>query len=190
MKPIDNGIIELFDTHLTDKGMTYNASIVGGAAIMLIANGQRPTGDIDSLHQIPQEIRAEIAAFARAHGLTPKWFNDHASRNFNEFVRKGEEVFARLVFDGKALKLYTPSIKILLLSKIYPILDRPEDGKDLQDIEALIDAKVVGRNDFQEAVADFEANIRFEDDRDLRKAARELVLALQVYIADVFDGKN
>jgi hypothetical protein len=174
MKPIDNGIIVLFDAHLNDKGITYNASIVGGAAIMLVASGQRSTGDIDSLQRIPDDVRAEIAAFATIQGLDPKWFNDHASRNFNEFVRKGEEVFAKLVFDGKALKLYTPSIKTLLLSKIYPILDRPEEGKDLQDIEALIDAKVVGRRELEDAIEAFEDNIRFEDDRDQRKAARDL----------------
>jgi hypothetical protein len=110
---------------LKNKGITYHASIVGGTAIMLVANGQRPTGDIDSLQRIPDEVRIEIAAFATAHELDPKWFNDQASRNFNEFVRNGEEVFAKLVFDGKALKLYTQSIKTLLLSKIYPILDRP-----------------------------------------------------------------
>jgi hypothetical protein len=186
VRPIDNGIIELFDAHLNAKGMTYSASIVGGAAIMLVASGQRPTGDIDSLQRLPDEVRAEITAFATVHDLDPKWFNDHASRNFNEFVRKGEEVFAKLVFDGQALKLYTPSIKTLLLSKIYPILDRPEEGKDLQDIEALIDAKVVGRKELEEAVAAFEENIRFEDDRDHLKASWSLAALLRSYIDETF----
>lgn len=81
--------------------------------------------------------------------------------NFNEFVRKDEEIFAKLFFDGKALKLYTPSTKTLLLSKIYLILDSPE-GKDLQNIEDLIDAKVVGHKELEDAVADFDSNIRFK----------------------------
>ncbi len=186
MKTVDIGLIELFDSHLQKKSLSYSASIIGGAAIMLVASGQRPTGDIDSLQRIPDEIRAEIIAFAIERDLEPKWFNDHASRNFQEFVRKGEEVFATLVFDGKALKLYTPSVKTLLLSKIYPILDRPEEGKDLQDIEALIEAKIVGREDFEEAVADFEASIRFENEHDQRKAARQLVSTLRLHIEQMF----
>lgn len=190
MKPIDLGLIEGFDRHLKEKGISYTASIIGGAAIMLVADGQRATGDIDSLQRIPDNVRAEIASFAKARGLEPTWFNDNASRNFKEFVRKGEEVFATLVFEGKALKLYTPSLKTLLLSKIYPMLDRPEEGKDFQDIESLVVAKVVGRSELEEAVKAFEDAIRFEDDRDLRKASRELLSTLHAFIDETFQDRT
>jgi hypothetical protein len=183
-RPIDIGLIELFDQYLKAKGISYSASIVGGVAIMLVANGQRPTGDIDSLQRIPDEVRAEIGRFAKERGLEANWFNDNASRNFQEFVRKGEEVYAKLVFEGDVLKLFTPSIKTLLLSKIYPILDRPEDPKDFQDIEDLVAAKVVGRADLEEAVQAFEDNIRFEDDRTIRSSSRELVTTLKRYIEE------
>jgi hypothetical protein len=189
MKSVDIGLIELFDRHLEAKGLTYKASIIGGTAIMLVADGQRATGDIDSLQRIPDNIRAEIASFAAARGLEPAWFNDNASRNFKEFVRKGEEVFATLVFEGKALKLYMPSIKTLLLSKIYPMLDRPEEGKDLQDIDSLVVAKIVGRKDLEEAVTAFEDNIRFED-REVIKPSRELASALRAYIEETFDSAS
>lgn len=189
MKTIDVGLIELFDQHLHSKGISYRASIVGGAAILLVADGQRATGDIDSLQRIPDNVRAEIVSFAATRGLEPTWFNDHASRNFKEFVRKGEEVFATLVFEGKALKLYTPSLKTLLLSKIYPILDRPEEGKDFQDIESLVAAKIVGRTELEEAVKAFEDNIRFEE-RDQLKASRELASMLHTYIEETFDKEN
>jgi len=185
-RPIDIGLIEKFDKHLKAKGLCYSASIVGGAAIMLVANEQRSTGDIDSLQRIPDEIRVEIGHFAAEHGLDATWFNDHASRNFHEFVRKGEEVYSKLVFAGDALKLFTLSIMTLLLSKIYPILDRPENPKDFQDIEDLVAAKVVGRVELEEAVGAFEDHIRFEDDRAMRKAARELSAALKKYIDDEF----
>ncbi len=185
MKPIDLGLIEDFDRHLKEKGISYSASIIGGAAIMLVADGQRATGDIDSLQRIPDNVRTEIATFAKARSLEPTWFNDHASRNFKEFVGKGEEIFATLVFEGKALKLYTPSFKTLLLSKIYPMLDRPEEGKDFQDIEALIAAQVVGRKELEAAVQAFEDNIRFEE-RDLLKASRELASTLRAFIDETF----
>jgi len=186
LKPIDLSLIEAFDRHLKQKNISYSASIIGGAAVMLVADCQRATGDIDSLQRIPDNVRTEIASFAKARGLEPTWFNDHASRNFKEFVRKGEEVFATLVFEGKALKLYTPSLKTLLLSKIYPMLDRPEEAKDFNDIEALVAAKVVGREDLEAAVQSFEDDIRFEE-RDLIKASRELAAALRKYVADAFD---
>lgn len=186
MTPINIGLIQLFDAHLHEREISYSSSIIGGAAIMLIASSQRSTGDIDSLHRIPNEIVAEIVSFATIHGLDPRWFNDIASRNFHEFVRKGEDVYAKLVFDGKALKLYTPSVKTLILSKIYPILDRPEEGKDLQDIEALIEAGVVTRTDFENAISAFDDNIRFEDDRDLRKISRELISMLRLFAASAF----
>lgn len=185
MKDIDIGVIELFDLHLKEKGMSYKASIVGGTAIMLVANGQRPTGDIDSLQRIPDDIRAEIVQFAKIRDLDPSWFNDHASRNFHEFVRKGEEVFAKLVFNGKALKIYTPSVKTLLLSKIYPILDRPEQGKDLQDIEALIAANVVGSKELEEAIQAFEEHIRFENDREQIKMSRILAKTLRRFLESI-----
>ncbi len=179
MKAIDVGLIELFDQYLYEKGISYKASIIGGVAIMLIANHQRSTGDIDSLQKIPKEVYEEIVKFAKVHQLEKNWFNDHVARNFHEFVRKGENIFETCVYDGKALKLFTPSIKTLLLSKIYPILDRPEEGKDLQDIEALIKAKVVTHNDLEAAIKAFEDNIRFEDDIELRTVSWELVSLLR-----------
>lgn len=185
MKTIDISLIELFDQHLQKERLAFKASIVGGTAIMLIAKGQRVTGDIDSLQQIPDVIRTEIANFATVYGLDPNWFNDHVSRNFSEFVRKGEDVYSTLVFQGKSLTLYTPSIKTLLLSKIYPMLDRPHQGKDLQDIESLISAKVVGRRELEDAVKSFEENIRYED-RELLKPSRILVSILQTFIKDTF----
>lgn len=41
---IDIEIIKKFDAHLESKGFTYSASIIGGAAILLIANETRSTG--------------------------------------------------------------------------------------------------------------------------------------------------
>lgn len=64
MTPINIGLITLFDAHLHVCGISYKSSIVGGAAIMLIASSQRATGDIDSLHRIPNDVVKEIATFA------------------------------------------------------------------------------------------------------------------------------
>ena len=84
MRHIDLNIIELFDIHLTENNVSYSASIIGGAAIMLVANSLRPTGDIDSVILIPDHIKVEIAKFARKQGIVETWFNDNASRNISK----------------------------------------------------------------------------------------------------------
>ena len=188
MKSIDIGLIEEFDRYLKVRGLIYNASIVGGAAIMLVANGQRATGDIDSLQRIPDDIRHQIQSFAKEKGLAPTWFNDHVSRNFTEFVRKGDELFSQVVYEGEALKLYLPSLRTLLLSKIYPMLDRPSEGKDFQDIESLVVAKIIGRNELEAAISAFEDNIRFED-KNLQRPSWLLSKMLRDYLNEAFDEK-
>ena len=179
MTTIDIGLIELFDLHLHSKSLKYQASIIGGAAIMLVANGQRPTGDLDSIVRIPDEIKAEIRAFAIIRQISEDWFNDNASRNFHEFVMKGQEVFDAVAFSGKALTLHTPSMPTLLLSKFYPILDRPAAGKDLQDIESLLVAGVVRKSDFDKALEMFKDNIRFEPSKKTQSLSRDILKVLR-----------
>ena len=95
-------------------------------------------------------------------------------------------MFAHLVFSGEALKLYIPSLHALLLSKIYPMLDRPEEGKDLQDIEDLIKAGVVSRAEIEAALTTFENDIRYETDGEIMKASWVLVKILKQFISDSF----
>ena len=185
---IDLNLISLFDQHLAAAGLSYKASIIGGAAILLIANSQRATGDIDSLLKIPNEIKSEILKFARIQKIDETWFNDNASRNYAEFVMKGQEVFSSLVFSGMALQIYTPSAQTLILSKIYPMLDRADTGKDLQDLDALVIAGAISRYDFEAALVSFKSNIRFEDDREIRRASRALASLLDEFIDKSFQG--
>lgn len=187
MRHIDLNIIELFDIHLTENNVSYSASIIGGAAIMLVANSLRPTGDIDSVILIPDHIKVEIAKFARKQGIVETWFNDNASRNIRDFIKENENVFVHLIFSGQSLKLFTPSMKTLLVSKIYPILDRADEGKDLQDIENLIRAKVVTKEDLEEAIDTFEYEIRFESDSATRKNSWEIVKYLRTFSENSFE---
>lgn len=93
MRHVDPNIIELFDLHLTESNVSYSASIIGGAAIMLVSNSLRPTGDIDSVILIPAHIKEEVAKFARNQRISETWFNDNASRNNRDFVKDNENVF-------------------------------------------------------------------------------------------------
>lgn len=119
--------------------------------------------------KIPGEIQAEIEAFASLHGIKPSWFNDNASRNLYEVTTTSDELFHATVYRGSALTLYTPTMKVLLLSKIYPMLDRPSEAKDLNDIETLFDSGAATKADLLEALEAFKDRIRFESDRSVIK---------------------
>ena len=183
---IDIELIRSFDRHLQEKGLAYTASIIGGAAIMLVASSLRPTGDIDSILSIPPDIKDAIVEFARKNSIKETWFNDNASRNYREFVKSGEDVFIHQVFSGSSLNLYTPSIHTLLISKIYPMLDRADEGHDLADVENLINAQLVKIEDLEKAIATFEFEIRFEEDSDVRKDSWELAKSLRKFMLDAF----
>jgi len=80
MRPIDT--IEAFDLFLRDRGLRFDAVVIGGAALSLLGVLSRPTKDIDILvPEIPQEIHIAARAFAveiRAAGeiLQDDWLNN------------------------------------------------------------------------------------------------------------------
>jgi len=79
-RPIDT--IEAFDLFLRDRGLRFDAVVIGGAALSLLGVVSRPTKDIDILvPEIPQEIHIAARAFAveiRAAGeiLQDDWLNN------------------------------------------------------------------------------------------------------------------
>ena len=77
-------------------------------------------------------------------------------------------------------------MKTLLISKIYPILDRADEGKDFQDIENLIPAKVVTKENLKDAIDTFEYEIRYEADSATRKNSWEIVKYLRTFFENSF----
>lgn len=183
---VDVELLKRFDAYLVSKGLLYEASIIGGAAILLVANAARATGDVDSLLKIPENIKMAIAQFALVEGINERWFNDNASRNFNEFVVKGENVFHEKIFEGQALTLFLPSIKTVLLSKFYPIIDRAQDPKDFLDLESLIDQGFVEAKSYDDALETFEYRMRYEDDREILARWREVISLLNDFRLEKF----
>jgi hypothetical protein len=80
MRPIET--IDAFDQFLRDRGLRFDAVVIGGAALSLLGVVSRPTKDIDILvPEIPQEIHVAARAFAveiRATGeiLQDDWLNN------------------------------------------------------------------------------------------------------------------
>jgi hypothetical protein len=137
MRPIDT--IEAFDLFLRDRGLRFDAVVIGGAALSLLGVVSRPTKDIDILvPEIPQEIHIAARAFAveiRAAGeiLQDDWLNngpaslaDHLSTGWQERLQD--------VFDGSALHFRCLGRHDLLCAKLFALCDR---GIDLDDCIAL-----------------------------------------------------
>lgn len=181
-------LIQKFDDFLLERKLTYTASIVGGAAILLIASSSRSTGDIDSISRIPPEIKECIASFAARERISSSWFNDNVSRNFFEYATHGENVFAQELYLGRSLKLYAPSKTALLLSKFHPLVDRPGVTKDLEDIDTLIDAGVISRDEFQKALESFKNRIRFENESEFRKRSWAVEKMLSAMLNEKFSS--
>jgi hypothetical protein len=82
MRPIDT--IEAFDLFLRDRGLRFDAVVIGGAALSLLGVVSRPTKDIDILvPEIPQEIHIALAptlaelenvlTWLQLHDANPDW---------------------------------------------------------------------------------------------------------------------
>lgn len=137
MRPIET--IEAFDQFLRDRGLRFDAVVIGGAALSLLGVVSRPTKDVDILvPKIPQEIDIAARAFAaeiRATGeiLHDDWLNngpaslaDHLSTGWQERLQD--------VFDGSALHFRCLGRHDLLRAKLFALCDR---GIDLGDCVAL-----------------------------------------------------
>jgi hypothetical protein len=186
---IDLKLIEKFDKHLQKQLNDYKASIIGGTAIQLLSNDTRVTGDIDSFTKIPPWMKKEIKDFANQEGIDTNWFNDNVSRNYNDFMIKGEEIFDKLLYEGKRLSLYAPSMVVLLLSKIYGIVDRTQ-GSDFDDIKSVMESNTATKEDLKEALSEFKSRIRFEEGASAKKRSHAVAKIIENYLnTQVSQGK-
>ena len=133
MRPIET--IEAFDQFLRDRGLRFDAVVIGGAALSLLGVLSRPTKDVDILvPEIPPEIHVAARAFAievRATGeiLQDDWLNngpaslaDHLSTGWQERLQD--------IFDGSALHFRCLGRHDLLCAKLFALCDRSIDLDD------------------------------------------------------------
>jgi hypothetical protein len=116
-----------------NNGLAFEATVIGGAALIVLGTIKRATRDVDVLEpKIPEQVLAAARKFARARaefGLAETWLNN------------GPESLARdlppgwlrrrvPLFQGKAMKLMTLGRMDLLRSKLFAFLDRQADLPD------------------------------------------------------------
>ena len=126
-------VLITFDQFLSKKNLTFEATIIGGAALIVMGVIDRATKDVDCLDpHIPPDIKKASIEFAKANPhfkLIEHWLNngpDSLKRDLGEGWRAGVEP----IFEGKAMKLYTLGRLDLLKSKLFACCDRDLDFND------------------------------------------------------------
>ena len=130
--------IEKFDKFLKIKNLSFDAIIIGGAALGLLGIISRETHDVDFLDpQIPLEIKNASIEFAKLNPdmnlVALDWINN-GPRSLIRDLPRGWRADLQLVFQGEAMKLRTLGRLNLLRTKLYAFADR---GIDFQDCVAL-----------------------------------------------------
>ena len=131
--------IKEFDLYLAKKELSFNAIIIGGAALVIMDIISRYTKDVDCLDpDIPQVILEAAVSFAKEtfdeFQLSDDWLNNGPVSLKRDLPDNWRER-TQLIFTGKALTFYTLGRLDLLKSKLYACCDR--GGNDFNDCVAL-----------------------------------------------------
>lgn len=110
-------IIAQFDEFLSQRGLHFEAVVIGGAALALLDVISRQTRDCDILDPIvPTDILAAANEFAiamRQYGeiLQDGWLN-HEPASLSKLLPMGWRRDLQLVFKGQAIVLYSLGARI------------------------------------------------------------------------------
>lgn len=133
MKP--NEIIIQFDVYLAERGLNFEAIVIGGAALSILGTISRETQDCDILApKIPANIQEAAKAFsreitARGEDLKEDWLNN-GPETLLDVLPKEWRNRTQPLYAGKALHLETLGRPDLLRSKFFAYCDRQQDLPD------------------------------------------------------------
>lgn len=102
-------------------------SVVGGAAMVLL-DFKPSTPDVDSVTEIPEDVKDLITMIGGAHDLNNKWLND-ALHGFAELPDDKSQV----LWEGERLSVKGPTAEFQLLLKA----ESARHDKDLDDVLAI-----------------------------------------------------
>jgi len=124
-------ILPDFELFLANKGLSFEAVIIGGAAMQLMGLTERVTKDCDVLSpKIPSDLKEASKEFASQHGLSEEWLNNGPETLIRDLPSGWEQALTPL-YEGKNLKLFTLGRLDFIRSKLFAFVDR---GIDLQDL--------------------------------------------------------
>ncbi len=137
MKPSE--IIPRFDAFLVGQGLALEAIATGGAALALLGIIGRETRDCDliepELSSMLREASRAFAAEVREQGgiLRDDWLNNGPA-SLGPLLPEGWRNRLQVIYQGKAVRLWSLGRSELLLAKLWALCDR---GLDLGDCLAL-----------------------------------------------------
>ena len=137
MQPTE--IIPLFDRYLSDRKLTFEAIVVGGAALALLGLIARETRDCDVIEpHLPGTVLEASRAFAkelddRGIILREDWLNNGPAA-LADLLPSGWRDRLQELYRGQAVTLWSLGRAELILSKLFALCDR---GTDLTDCLAL-----------------------------------------------------
>jgi hypothetical protein len=133
MKPAE--VIPAFDVFLGERGLTLEATVIGGAALGLMKVTGRDTKDCDilspALSPVVKEAAVAFAIESRRAGrdLDEKWLNNGPA-SLGPLLPRGWEARRLPLFQGKALRLDTLGRADFLKTKLFAFCDRDLDLQD------------------------------------------------------------
>lgn len=135
---VDKAIVE-FDEYLTRKGLSFEATIIGGAALLILNITIRQTKDVDCLDPlIPPEIKNASKDFAKENPqlkINSDWLNN-GPQSLSENLPKGWRNRLQPLYKGESLILTTLGRPDLLKTKLFAFCDRTDpDFSDLLQLE-------------------------------------------------------
>jgi hypothetical protein len=135
-------VIAAFDAFLAERGLRFEAVVIGGTALNLLGVVRRTTRDCDVLHpEIPVSVLQAAKDFALERSrlgdpLQNDWLNNGPA-SLTKALPQGWQERLISVFEGKAVVLRSLGRLDLLRSKLFGLCDR---AADLGDCVALAPA--------------------------------------------------
>ena len=131
-------VILEFDKFLVTEGLSFEAVIIGGAALNILDLSSRKTKDVDCLDpKIPDKIKRASQEFAKQRSdlnLDINWLNN-GPETLKVDLPKGWGLRAESLYKGKALALKVLGRVDLLKSKLFAYCDRTTP--DFEDLKSL-----------------------------------------------------
>ena len=129
--------LKQFDEFLFQRGESFSAVVIGGAALNVMSIIQRETIDVDCLEPaIPETILVAASEFRKSFpqfGLIEKWINNGPESLLKE-LEAGWRSRTVEIYRGKALHFSSLGRLDLIKTKLFAYCDR---DTDLQDCIAL-----------------------------------------------------
>ena len=137
--------IHEFDRFLEAHSVTFEATVIGAAALVLLDVVIRQTIDVDCLSpKIPAQILTLAAEFRSSKPeleLIPNWLNNGPASLLRELPHDWKENVVPL-FEGKAIRFFTLGRSDLLKTKLFAYCDRGDDLKDCIAMKPTLDELV------------------------------------------------